>query len=60
MMMQSGNDGSMAVAEGVAGNMESFVALMNLKSKELGALNTNFKNPHGLRLPIIPLPLIWR
>lgn len=51
MMMQSGNDGSMAVAEGVAGTMENFVAWMNLKAKEIGALNTNFRNPHGLRAP---------
>lgn len=51
MMLQSGNDGSMAVAEGISGDMESFVALMNRKSKEIGALNTNFRNPHGLRAP---------
>lgn len=51
MMLQSGNDGSMAVAEGVAGNVENFVGLMNLKAKEIGALNTNFRNPHGLRAP---------
>ncbi|HBF35825.1 MAG TPA: D-alanyl-D-alanine carboxypeptidase [Firmicutes bacterium] len=51
MMLQSGNDGSMAVAEGVAGNVENFVNWMNLKAKEIGALNTNFRNPHGLRAP---------
>ena len=51
MMLQSGNDGSMAVAEGISGRMESFVALMNSKAKEIGALNTNFQNPHGLRAP---------
>lgn len=51
MMLQSGNDGSMAVAEGVAGSVENFVSLMNLKAKEIGALNTNFRNPHGLRAP---------
>ncbi|HBE79401.1 MAG TPA: D-alanyl-D-alanine carboxypeptidase [Firmicutes bacterium] len=51
MMLQSGNDGSMAVAEGVAGTVPDFVALMNLKAKEIGALNTNFRNPHGLRAP---------
>jgi D-alanyl-D-alanine carboxypeptidase (penicillin-binding protein 5/6) len=51
MMLQSGNDGSMAVAEGISGNMESFVDLMNRKAKEIGALNTNFRNPHGLRAP---------
>lgn len=51
MMLQSGNDGSMAIAEGISGSMESFVDLMNRKAKELGALNTNFRNPHGLRAP---------
>ncbi|MCL6591033.1 MAG: D-alanyl-D-alanine carboxypeptidase [Firmicutes bacterium] len=51
MMLHSGNDGSIAVAEGVAGSMERFVELMNLKAKEIGALNTNFRNPHGLRAP---------
>lgn len=51
MMLQSGNDGSMAVAEGVAGGVEQFVRLMNMKAKEIGALNTNFRNPHGLRAP---------
>lgn len=51
MMLQSGNDGSMAVAEGISGSMEGFVDLMNRKAKEIGALNTNFRNPHGLRAP---------
>lgn len=51
MMLRSGNDGSMAVAEGVAGSIESFIELMNLKAKEIGAVNTNFRNPHGLRAP---------
>ncbi|HEY8463196.1 MAG TPA: D-alanyl-D-alanine carboxypeptidase family protein [Bacillota bacterium] len=51
MMLRSGNDGSVAVAEGIAGSVENFVRLMNLKAKELGALNTNFRNTHGLRAP---------
>lgn len=51
MMLHSGNDGSMAVAEGVAGSVERFVDLMNIKAKEIGALKTNFRNPHGLRAP---------
>lgn len=51
MMLCSGNDGSMAVAEGVAGSIESFIELMNIKAKEIGAINTNFRNPHGLRAP---------
>jgi D-alanyl-D-alanine carboxypeptidase (penicillin-binding protein 5/6) len=51
MMLRSGNDGSMAVAEGVAGTIENFIELMNLKAKEIGSINTNFRNPHGLRAP---------
>lgn len=51
VMLRSGNDGSMAVAEGVAGSIQSFTELMNLKAKEIGAINTNFRNPHGLRAP---------
>lgn len=51
IMLRSGNDGSMAVAEAVAGSVPDFVRLMNLKAKEIGALQTNFRNPHGLRAP---------
>ena len=51
VMLRSGNDGSMAVAEGVAGSIENFIRLMNLKAKEIGAIKTNFRNPHGLRAP---------
>ncbi|MGE5605867.1 MAG: D-alanyl-D-alanine carboxypeptidase family protein [Bacteroidota bacterium] len=51
VMLRSGNDGSMAVAEGVAGSIQNFTELMNLKAKEIGAVNTNFRNPHGLRAP---------
>lgn len=51
MMLQSGNDGSMAVSEGITGSMEDYVVLMNRKAKEIGALNTSFRNPHGLRAP---------
>jgi D-alanyl-D-alanine carboxypeptidase (penicillin-binding protein 5/6) len=51
VMLRSGNDGSMAVAEAVAGSVAKFVRLMNLKAKEIGALRTNFRNPHGLRAP---------
>lgn len=50
-MLESGNNGSVAVAEGVAGTVDHFVNLMNLKAKEIGALQTNFRNPHGLRAP---------
>ena len=48
LMLVSGNDASVAVAEHIAGSESGFVALMNRQAKEFGALNTNFRNPHGL------------
>lgn len=48
LMLVSGNDASVAVAEHVAGSESGFVALMNRQAKEFGAFNTNFRNPHGL------------
>lgn len=48
LMLRSGNDAAVAIAIYIAGNLDNFVELMNQKAKELGALNTNFKNPHGL------------
>ncbi|RXJ02297.1 D-alanyl-D-alanine carboxypeptidase [Anaerobacillus alkaliphilus] len=47
MMIPSGNDAAAAIAVHIAGSVEAFVSLMNEKAKELGAINTNFKNPHG-------------
>lgn len=44
----SGNDAAIAMAEKIAGSEENFVRLMNQKAKEIGAVNTNFKNSHGL------------
>ena len=44
----SGNDAVVALAEKVAGSVGAFVELMNKRAKELGAVNTNFVNPHGL------------
>lgn len=44
----SGNDAVVAMAEKVAGSVETFVKMMNSKAKELGLKNTNFVNPHGL------------
>lgn len=44
----SANDGANMIAEGVAGDIDSFVALMNQRAKEIGCTNTNFANPHGL------------
>lgn len=48
LLLESGNDCAEALAEYVAGSNAEFAKLMNAKAKELGALNTNFKNPSGL------------
>lgn len=51
MLIQSGNDSAMALAEFDAGSMEAFVAKMNKRAAELGMTNTHFMNPHGLHGP---------
>ena len=48
MMIVSGNDAAVAVAQTVAGSVPAFAKMMNDKAKELGAKNTHFVNPHGL------------
>lgn len=48
LLLNSGNDAAIMVAEGVAGSVEAFVAMMNEEALALGATNTNFTNPHGL------------
>lgn len=48
LMLRSGNDASIEIAYLVAGSIDDFVSLMNLEANNLGMLNTNFKNPHGL------------
>ncbi|RWR02074.1 D-alanyl-D-alanine carboxypeptidase [[Pantoea] beijingensis] len=48
IVIQSGNDASIALAEYVAGSQESFVGLMNNYVKALGLKNTQFKTVHGL------------
>src|SRR5690625_655147 len=48
LMLRSGNDASIAIAEHVGGSVEGFVFLMNEKAKYLGLTNTHFANPHGL------------
>ncbi len=47
LMLRSGNDAAVAIAEHVAGSVDAFAARMNEKAKELGA-NAQFVNPHGL------------
>ena len=44
----SGNDAVVAMAEKVSGTVDDFVQRMNERAKELGAMDTNFVNPHGL------------
>ena len=48
MIVQSGNDATVALAEGVGGSVERFVQLMNDQAKALGLKNTGYKNPEGL------------
>ncbi|MCZ4292710.1 D-alanyl-D-alanine carboxypeptidase family protein [Vibrio sinaloensis] len=48
LIVQSGNDASVAIAEHVAGSEDAFVSLMNSWSQKLGLDNTAFTNPHGL------------
>jgi serine-type D-Ala-D-Ala carboxypeptidase (penicillin-binding protein 5/6) len=48
MIVQSGNDATVALAEGVAGSVERFVQLMNEQAKALGMIKTVYKNPEGL------------
>ena len=48
IIMASGNDAIVAMAEYVGGSEENFVKMMNDKAKELGLKNTNFVNPTGL------------
>ena len=48
LIVQSGNDAAVALAEGVSGSVEAFVARMNAKAAELGMSDTAFTNPSGL------------
>ncbi len=48
LLIRSANDAAEALAIHIAGSVEEFADMMNQRAKELGALNTNFTNPHGL------------
>ncbi len=48
LMLRSGNDAAVAIANTVAGSTENFVYLMNEYAKTIGMKNTHFVNPHGL------------
>lgn len=51
LMLKSGNDAAVAIAEEVGGSVEGFANMMNAKAKELGLENTHFVTPHGLDNP---------
>ena len=51
MIVQSGNDATVALAEGVGGTVERFVEMMNQQAKALGMTRTSYKNPEGLTEP---------
>ena len=47
LVIQSGNDAAIALAEGLAGSEEAFAALMTARARELGLKNLSFRNPWG-------------
>ncbi|MCS2153581.1 serine-type D-Ala-D-Ala carboxypeptidase [Scandinavium goeteborgense] len=51
VIIQSGNDACIALADYVAGSQDSFISLMNSYSQKLGLTNTTFKTVHGLDAP---------
>ena len=51
MIVQSGNDATVVLAEGVGGTVEHFVELMNQQARALGMKNTSYRNPEGLATP---------
>ena len=51
MIVQSGNDATIALAERIAGTEETFAQLMNAKAKQLGMAGTHFENSSGLPSP---------
>jgi serine-type D-Ala-D-Ala carboxypeptidase (penicillin-binding protein 5/6) len=51
MVVQSGNDAAIALAEHVAGSEEAFASLMNAYAKRIGMKGSHFVNPHGLSDP---------
>lgn len=51
LMLPSGNDAALAIANHIAGSEQAFVRMMNDKARELGLQDTHFSNPHGLDEP---------
>ena len=48
LMLPSGNDAAIVLAENLVGSYDNFILMMNNEAERLGALNTHFANPHGL------------
>lgn len=48
LMLNSGNDAAVTIAEGISGSVDEFAKLMNETARSLGATHSNFVNPHGL------------
>lgn len=48
LLLSSGNDAAIAIAEHVGGDVSKFCQMMNERARKLGAENTNFVSPHGL------------
>lgn len=51
LMLNSGNDAAIAIAEHISGSVDAFADLMNQKAKEIGCKDTHFVNPNGLHDP---------
>ena len=51
IIVASGNDACIALAEGIAGTEEEFAIIMTAKAKEIGMINTNFTNSSGINAP---------
>ena len=51
IIVSSGNDACIALAEGIAGTEEEFAIMMTSKAKEIGMVNTNFSNSSGINSP---------
>lgn len=48
LMLRSGNDCAIAIAEHISGNVQNYIDLMNNKALDIGLSNTHFSTPHGL------------
>ncbi len=51
LLLPSGNDAALVLAQHISGSEEAFVAAMNARATELGLTHTHFANPHGLDAP---------